>query len=123
MRSEDLRSPEKDPRLVALAELVKPENDAAPFLADVAVSLEYPADDVRKLAVAVLGRIGAPAVAALTRALAEDQGVEVRTFAAQALATIGPDAAPATRELCRALTSPEDGLRSIAARTHGSASA
>src|SRR5450759_2443423 len=109
-----LRHPDAGPRLTALAELIPPEVDATPFAADVGGCVEHPSEQVRNAAIVVLGRIGEPAVPHLMRAMAETQPAIVRTFAAQALAGIGPPALPALRELCRAMTSPDDTLRLMA---------
>ncbi len=110
----DLRSGPEEARVAALAELVKPEARPVDYLAAVDACLDHPSEPVRHLASLVLGRIGAPAVGPLVRALNKAQPVPVRTAAALALASTGPDAAPAVRELCRALTSPDETLRTAA---------
>ncbi len=115
-----LRDAEVAPRLAALAELAAPEADPAPWAAEVASCLDHPAEAVRAAAVCVLARLGASSVAALDRAVRPDQPPVVRTFAAQALGTLGPAAVPAIRELCRALTAPDPGLRFHAALALGS---
>jgi HEAT repeat protein len=109
-----LRAAEKHHRLAALGQLMAADADPSPYLAEVAASLDHPEEPVRQLAVAVMGRIGAPAVEHLARALDAAQPEAVRMFAAGALANIGPPAAPAVRSLCRCLTANEDGLRTLA---------
>lgn len=106
-----LRAKDEGARVAALAELAPPERDPAPYHADIAACLEHPSEPVRQVAVLLLGRIGAPAAGALTRALEPGQPPGVRLAAAQVLAAIGPHASPAIRELCRALTAADEGLR------------
>ena len=114
-----LRAAGEGARVAALAELAPPERDPAPYYADLAACLEHLSEPVRQGATLLLGRIGAPAAGALTRALEPNQPPGVRLCAAQALAALGPAAAPAMRELCRAITAPEDGLRRQAALALG----
>src|SRR5450759_5099622 len=109
-----LRAVQEETRIAVLAELLKPEVDPAPHLPAVEECLDHSSETVRHLAAVVLGRIGAPAVGSLTRALSPEQSVPVRTAAALGLAGIGPEAAPAVRELCRALTSPDENPRTAA---------
>jgi HEAT repeat protein len=109
-----LRSGAEETRVAALAELLKPEADPAPHLAAVDACLDHPSETVRHLASVVLGRVGAPAVGSLVRALSPAQPIPVRTAAALGLAGVGPDAAPAVRELCRSLTSSNETLRTTA---------
>jgi HEAT repeat protein len=105
---------ELDQVLAALAGLLSPEADPAPHLAGVAACLDHPAEPVRLLTAAVLGRIGAQAVPSLVRALLPEQPTTVRVVAALGLASAGPSAAGGIRELCRCLTSPDEGLRNAA---------
>lgn len=95
-------------RIVYLAETAQPD------LGEVTACLQDESEQVRLLAAVVLGRLGSPAVPALIQALAKTQPVPVRAAAGCSLATIGPDAAPATAELCRCLTAEEDNLREVA---------
>ena len=106
---------EPDRVLAALAGLLNPEVDPAPHMSGIAACLDHPEEPVRLLAAVVLGRIGAPAATSLIRALAPQQPTAVRQTAALGLASIGPPAAGAVRELCRCLTAPEEGLRNAAA--------
>lgn len=105
---------EADPVLPALAGLLNPEVDPAPHLSGVATCLEHPEEPVRLLAAVVLGRIGAQAVPALVRGVLPEQPTSVRVIAALGLASAGPSAAGAVRELCRCLTSSDEGLRNAA---------
>jgi HEAT repeat protein len=105
---------EPDQVLAALAGLLNPEVDPAPHLSGVAACLDHPEEPVRQLTAAVLGRIGAPAVPWLVRALLPEQPTAVRVIAALGLASAGPSAAGGIRELCRCLTAPNEGLRNAA---------
>ena len=105
---------ESEQVLAALAGMLNPEVDPAPHLERVAACLDYPEEPVRLLAAVVLGRIGAPAVSALTRGLVPEQPTVVRVIAALGMASAGPEAAGGIRELCRCLTSPDEGLRNAA---------
>ena len=109
-----LRAVEKHHRLAALGQLMAAEVDPSPYLADVALSLDHPEVSVRQLTAVVLGRIGAPAVGHLARALDPAQPDMIRIIVAGALANIGAPAAPAVRPLCRCLTASENDLRAIA---------
>jgi HEAT repeat protein len=108
--AESARDPKPEARLAALGEALKP---GVPLPAPEAVAslLEDPEETVRQLAVVLLGRIGPPAVPALTRALGEKQPVLVRAFAASGLAQAGPAAAPAAEALGKCLESAEEKLR------------
>jgi HEAT repeat protein len=108
--AESARDPKPEARLAALGEALKP---GAPLPAPEAVAslLEDPEETVRQLAVVLLGRIGPPAVPALTRALGEKQPVVVRAFAASGLAQAGPAAAPAAEALGKCLESSEEKLK------------
>src|SRR3979409_1703958 len=90
-----VRDPRPEARLAAVAEAVLP-GGAVPAPADVAPLLEDSDSRVRALAAVLLRQRGAPAVAALSRALEEKQRPPVRHFAASGLARMGPAAAPAT---------------------------
>jgi HEAT repeat protein len=109
-----LRAAEDYHRLAALGELMADEVDPSPYLAEVAANLDHAEVHVRQLAVAVLGRIGVPAVEHLARALDPAQLERIRMTSAGVLANIGAPAAAAVRPLCRCLTAPEDDLRAIA---------
>ncbi|MDR3719370.1 MAG: HEAT repeat domain-containing protein [Bryobacteraceae bacterium] len=100
--------------LATLAELLKPDVDPARYLESVTACLGHSAEPVRQLAVVVLGRIGAPAADALIRALAAQQPTAIRMTAALELASVGAPAAGGVRELCRCLTSSDEGLRTAA---------
>jgi HEAT repeat protein len=105
---------ESEQVLAGLAGLLNPEVDPAPHLAGIAACLDHPEEPVRLLAAVVLGRIGANAIPSLIRGLVPEQPATVRVVAALGLASLGPPAAGGIRELCRCLTSPDDGLRSAA---------
>ena len=109
-----VRDPRPEARLAAVAEALLP-GGAVPTPADVAPLLDDPDFKVRELAAVLLGQIGAPAVAALSRALEEKQRPPVRHFAASGLARIGPAAAPAIEALGKCLAAPDETLRVIAA--------
>jgi HEAT repeat protein len=109
-----LRAAEQHPRLAALGQLMAKDVDASPYLADVAASLDHAEVAVRQVAAVVLGRIGAPAVEHLARALDPAQPGMIRTVVAGVLGKIGAPAAAAVRPLCRCLTAPEDNLRAVA---------
>ncbi len=89
-----LRAVPEEARIAALAELLKPEVDPAPHLPAVDACLDHLSETVRHLAAVVLGRIGAPAVGPLIRALSLEQPVPVRTAAALGLAGIGSRGGP-----------------------------
>ena len=75
------------------------EVDASPYLAEVAASLDHKEVPVRQLAAAVLGKIGATAVAAvrpLCRCLTASED-DLRAVASFALARIGPASVPGLR--------------------------
>jgi HEAT repeat protein len=105
---------EPDQVLAGLAGLLNPEVDPAPHMDGVAACLDHPAEPVRLLAAVVLGRIGANAAPSLVRGLLPEQPATVRVVAALGLASAGPAAASGIRELCRCLTSPDEGLRNAA---------
>jgi len=109
-----LRAVEKHHRLAALGQLMAAEVDPSPYLADVALSLDHPEVSVRQVAAVVLGRIGAPAVGHLARALDPAQPAMIRMIVAGVLANLGAAAAPPVPPLCRGLTAPQDALRAIA---------
>jgi HEAT repeat protein len=100
--------------LATLAGLLNPEVDPGPHLSGVGACLDHPEEPVRQLTAAVLGRIGAPAVPWLIRALLPEQPMAVRVIAALGLASAGRSAAGGIRELCRCLTAPDEGLRNAA---------
>jgi HEAT repeat protein len=86
-------------RLATLGQLMAADVDASPYLADVAASLGHAEVSVRQMAAAVLGKIGAPAAAAvrpLCRCLTAPED-DLRAVASFALARIGPAAVPALR--------------------------
>jgi HEAT repeat protein len=86
-------------RLATLGQLMAADVDASPHLADVAASLNHPEVPVRQMAAAVLGKIGAPAAAAvrpLCRCLTASED-DLRAIASFALARIGPASVPALR--------------------------
>jgi HEAT repeat protein len=90
-------------RLATLGQLMAADVDASPYLAEVAASLERPEVPVRQLAAAVLGKIGAPAAAAvrpLCRCLTAPED-DLRAVAAFALARIGPASVPSLRLMLR----------------------
>lgn len=109
-----LRDPKPETRLAALAEVLKPGGPTA-TAQDVAPLLDDPEINVRQVAATVLGQIGAPAVAALARALDEKQPAIVRLFAASGLLRMGPPAAPAAEALGKCLSDADEGLKINAA--------
>jgi hypothetical protein len=78
----------------------------------------YPSWTMDQTAADALGRIGAPAVPELVRAL-HSADPQLRERAAAVLGRIGPDAAPAVPELIRLLEDPDREVRQTAARTLG----
>lgn len=107
-----LADPAESVRLVALAELMKPEGEPARAVNSVAACLDHSSEKVRKLAVVVLGKVAAkgagaePAVSALIRGLDASQPMPVRTFAALGLAQARAAAEPAVEALCGAVLAP-----------------
>lgn len=107
-----LADPAESVRVVALAELMKPEAEPARVVGGVAACLDHSSEKVRKLAVVVLGKVAAkgvgsePAVAGLIRGLDASQPMPVRTFAALGLAQARAAAEPAIEALCRAVIAP-----------------
>ncbi len=78
----------------------------------------YPEWDLEQAAADALGRIGAPAVSELTRAL-RDIDPDRRQRAARILARIGPPAVAAVPELTKALQDADPLVRKLAARALG----
>jgi HEAT repeat protein len=70
---------------------------------------------LREAADETLARIGEPAIAALTEALADERPA-VRRWAAQVLGEIGPAASPAVGPLMEALSDRDDSVRTAAAQ-------
>lgn len=107
-----LADPAESVRVVALAELMKPEADPARVVSGVAACLDHSSEKVRKLAVVVLGKVAAkgvgsePAVSALIRGLDASQPMPVRMFAALGLVQARAAAEPAIEVLCRAVIAP-----------------
>jgi HEAT repeat protein len=114
----NLQDSKEHARIAALADLAKPE--ASSFLSSgdvlraVAGRLEDSNPEIRTLAAALLGQIGAPAISPLALALDEKQPPVVRIMAAAGLARLGPGAAPTVPELVKCLESTDERLRSQA---------
>jgi HEAT repeat protein len=108
-----VRDPRREARLAVIAEALLP-GVAVPPPADVAPLLDDSDPTVRELAAVLLGQIGAPAIAALSRALEEKQPLSVRIFAASGLARAGSAAAPAIEGLGKCLGASDETLRASA---------
>ncbi len=80
-----------------------------------AKALEDPDPEARRLVIESLSCMGAAAVAPLTAALADDNP-GVRRAAARSLGTLGRDARPALPALEKAVSDPEEGVRTTAAK-------
>jgi HEAT repeat protein len=98
-----LQDPAEYVRIGALVELLSTDQEALPDLEAVVGSLEDPSQPARRLVVEVLVRYGAGGAPALGHGLDADQPLTIRVAAANCLARLGPDAAPAMDLLCLSL--------------------
>lgn len=111
---ERLRDADEGIRLGATAEAYREEAPPAAHQEVLARLLADPHEDIRKLAVLTLGRIGPPAFPDLARGLDASQPPAVRAIACQAAGSHGPAAAPLARSIGDCLSSPEEIVRSAA---------
>ncbi len=98
-------------RLATLAGLLKPGMATPEATEAVEACLDGASENVRRVAVLVLGHLQPPAVPALARALDERHPISVRVCAASGLGRAGANAAPAIDQLTKCLTAPDDVLR------------
>jgi HEAT repeat protein len=98
-------------RLATLAGLLKPGVETSEVLGEVEACIDSSSENVRRVAVLVLGHLQPPAVPALARALDERHPISVRVCGASELGRAGADAGPAIDQLSKCLTAPDDLLR------------